>query len=195
MIDIEVLEKPKVASRHSERTNSGDEKFNKDRTNINPEIFTLIAEGGDSFYRYLKSINLSQDPNLVILHSSHHFYYEEKELENVKTIVTVKRLNNIKNLEKFLSNLFGILQPNTNFVGCFSNDKTMNGNGFSNYPTSRLFKRFINFLDSKPDLILNKKEVSGLLEMHGFKLIDMTEMNGLTYFYSQKLHQKIELRA
>ena len=41
----------------------------------------------------------------------------------------------------------------------------------------------------RPDYFMNKDEVSELLERNGFKTIDMKEMNGLTYFYSQNVHQ------
>jgi hypothetical protein len=46
-------------------------------------------------------------------------------------------------------------------------------------------KRRINYLDSKIEIETDKIDVSRLLESHGFKVIDMTEINGLTYFRSQ----------
>ena len=51
--------------------------------------------------------------------------------------------------------------------------------------TSRMYKKFINFLDSKIDIEIDSKDISKLLESHGFKIIDMTEINGLTYFRTQ----------
>ncbi len=52
-------------------------------------------------------------------------------------------------------------------------------------PIMRLYKRFINFLDAKIDTEVDSSDISRLLESHGFKVIDMTEINGLTYFRSQ----------
>jgi hypothetical protein len=42
---------------------------------------------------------------------------------------------------------------------------------------------------------MDKKDVSKLLGRYGFKVLDMTEMNGLTYFYSQNISLNIEIRA
>jgi hypothetical protein len=50
-------------------------------------------------------------------------------------------------------------------------------------------------MDSKTDHNIDKKDVSGLLEKSGFKVVDMTEINGLTFFYSQNVRQPIEIKA
>ena len=41
---------------------------------------------------------------------------------------------------------------------------------------------------------MDKKDVSELLEKYGFKVIDMTEMNELTYFYSQNVSRPAKLK-
>jgi hypothetical protein len=50
-----------------------------------------------------------------------------------------------------------------------------------------MYKGFINFLDARIDVDFDKNDVSKLLESHGLKVIDMTEINGLTYFRAQNL--------
>jgi hypothetical protein len=52
-----------------------------------------------------------------------------------------------------------------------------------------LYKKVINFLDSKIDVDIDRKDFSRLLESHGFKIIDMTEINGLTYFRTQNFRR------
>jgi len=42
---------------------------------------------------------------------------------------------------------------------------------------------------------MDKKDVSKLLGKYGFRIIDMTEMNGLIYFYSQRVSHHLEIRA
>jgi hypothetical protein len=42
---------------------------------------------------------------------------------------------------------------------------------------------------------MDKNDVSEVLERNGFKIVDMTEMNGLTYFYSQKISGQIEVSS
>jgi hypothetical protein len=60
---------------------------------------------------------------------------------------------------------------------------------------SELSTRFNNLLDLRTERIMDKKDVSKLLGKYGFKVIDMTEMNGLTYFYSHNIRQNFEIRA
>jgi hypothetical protein len=58
-----------------------------------------------------------------------------------------------------------------------------------------LLNRFRNFLDSKTDHYINRDEAFELLSLNGFKVINMTEINGLTYFYAQTRGENAELRA
>ncbi|MCU0472814.1 MAG: hypothetical protein MUC93_05530 [Bacteroidales bacterium] len=163
------------------------EKSSKVKTGFNPAIRTLMAEGGLSFYRYLTSINLSRESDILVLPSNHHYYYDGKELKDVRILINLKKLNLIKHLDMFLNTLVRILPPETNFIGCFSDSNTLKRNGFPFYHPSRLFNRLNNFLDFRTDQIMNKNEVSELLKRNGFRTIDMKEMNGLTYFYSRKV--------
>ena len=190
MENISVLENPLVSINKTQRINGNQVKSAKLKAGINPAIKTLIAEGGLSFYRYLKSINLSRESDILVLPSNHHYFYDGKELKDVRILVNLKKLNLIRHLDMFLNTLVRILPPNTNFVGCFSDSKTQSNNGFSFYRPSRLLNRLVNFLDSRTDQVMDKKEVSELLKRNGFKTIDMKEMNGLTYFYSQKVNDK-----
>jgi len=73
------------------------------------------------------------------------------------------------------------LSPKTNFVGCFADRKAQKGVSVA----SRFYKRFLNFLDAKIDVEIDSKDFSRLFESHGFKVLDMTEINGLTYFRTQ----------
>jgi hypothetical protein len=151
----------------------------------------LTAEDGKNFFRYLKSFNLSKGPDLLILPPNDHYYYDENDLKSVKTLINLKKLNLIKFPDTFLQNLFGILPSNVNFIGCFSDSKTLRRKRF----LSGLSTRFNNLLDSKTNYFMDKKYVSELLEKYGFKVIDITEMNGLTYFYSQNISQPAEISA
>jgi len=159
--------------------------ISSEKPNFSPDNFSLTAEGGRNFFHYLKSFNLFKEPELLILSPNIHFYYDENDLKGVRTFIILKKLNLIKDLDTFLHTVFLILPENINFVGCFSDSKTVDGNGF----LTGLSTRFNNFLDSRTDHNMDKKDVSDLLEKHGFKIIDMTEMNGLTFFYSQTIRQ------
>jgi len=166
-------------------------KSSYEKSNFNTANFSLTAEEGKSIFHYLKSFNLSKEPDLLLLYPNQHYYYDENDLKNVKILIILKKLNLMKDIDTFVHTLYHILPPNINFIGCFSDSKTRKGNGF----LSRLSNRFNNLLDSRTDHNIDKKYVSLLLEKYGFKIIDMTEMNGLTYFNSQNSRHNIEIRA
>lgn len=151
----------------------------------------LTAEGGKNFFHYLKNFNLSKEPDILILPPNSHYFYDESDLKKVKTLINLKRLNLIKDLDDFFLNLISILPANVNFIGCFSDRKTVNRNGF----LSKLSARLYNLLDYKTVHNLDNNAVSQLLEKWGFSIVDMTEVNGLTYFYSQNNRRSAEIRA
>jgi len=152
--------------------------------------FNLTAEGGLTFFKYLKSFNLFSEPELLILSPNIHFYYDENDLKDVRTFILLRKLNLIKELDTFLNTLSQILPPDVNFVGCFSDNKTLKWNGL----VSNLSNKLNNILDSKTDHFLDKKDVSELLEKHGFKIIDMTEMDDLILFCSQTIPRPEQIK-
>jgi hypothetical protein len=183
MEDISVLKSNDIIRDKIHRSNVNGDKISQRRIDFSPAIVTQIKEGGINFFHYFKSLNLSKESEMLVLPSNHHYFYDEKELKGVRILVNLGNLNSIKHLDMFLNNLVHILPLNANFIGCFSDNKTLNVNGSPSYNLSRLFSRFINVLDNKTDHIMNKNEVSELLGKNGFKTIDMKEINGLTYFY------------
>lgn len=145
----------------------------------------IVADGDANFYHYLKQIGLNDDPDLIILSAKNHYYYGESDLKNVRTIINLKKLNLIKHLDKFLISLIRILPPETNFLGCFADTKAAGKNGSGVKRFERLVKRFNNFLDSRTDRNLNENEVKELLIAHGFRIFDMSKIEGVTYFHSK----------
>jgi hypothetical protein len=147
-----------------------------------PVFDNLIVEGGENFFNYLEMNGFGNEPNLLVLSSKHHFYYDHNDLKGVKVLVNVRRLNIIKHLDSFLHVIFRVLPPDANFVGCFSDNGNLKKDGSPFYQTRLFYQKFINFLDSRTDRYMVKSEIIELLDSHGFKVIDMTEIDGLTYF-------------
>jgi hypothetical protein len=150
-----------------------------------PDEFTfgLQVEDGKNFFRYLKNFNLSKDPDLLILPPNNHYFFDEHELNHVRTLINLKNLNLIKDLDSFLYNLGRMLPSEANFLGFFSYNKlSLSVDSL----ISGLYTRFNNFLDLKKDHNLSEKELDQRLSKYGFRIVDMTEMNGLTYFYARK---------
>lgn len=152
----------------------------------------LTAEDGRNFFRYLKKFKLVKDPELLILPPNNHYYFDEKELRNVRTLINLKNLNLIRDLDSFLFSLTQLLPPGANFLGYFSYNK-MSFTGDSIF--SGLSTRLYNFLDFKTNHNLNEKELTERFYKFGFRLIDMTEMDGLIYFYSKTFRQANRMSA
>jgi hypothetical protein len=160
-----------------------------------PAIVNMIAEDGGSFFNYLKDLGLSRDNNLVVLSSRHHYFYDEDELKNVRTLINLRKLNLIKYLDEFLFTLVQVLPPDTKFLGCFSDSRASGNIDASLFHPIKLLKQKVNRLDFLGEKTMNKNKVSEILESYGFKIINMTEMNGLTYFCSQNVSKPARLRA
>jgi hypothetical protein len=160
-----------------------------------PAIVNMIAEDGESFFHYLKDLGLSRENNLVVLSSRHHYFYDEDELKNVSTLINLRKLNLIKYLDEFLFTLVQVLPPDTKFLGCFSDCNPSGKNSASLLHPIKLLKQKVNRLDFTGEKTMNKNKVSEILELYGFKIINMTEMNGLTYFCSQNVRKPAILRA
>jgi hypothetical protein len=154
---------------------------------FNPGIFNLLAEVGLNFFRFLKSLGMSGEPNLIVLSSKDNYSCNEHELKNARIIINLKKLNLIKHLDLFLNTLVRILPPNTSFIGYFSDEETMNGSGFSPGKVLLLLNRVYNLFSSRKNHIMSRRDVTELLGKNGFKTLNMKEMNGLTYFISQNV--------
>jgi len=183
--------------------NLGSTSVDKGRTITSQKV--LSTEDSENFVKYIEQLHLDKDLNQVILSSSHHYYYDAEEMTNVKTVINLKELNQIKQLKDFLHTMYYILPPSCNFIGCFVNNKKQSGFTLSTNPSDFYYKRnsndiengiassspllnkLYNMIDSKTNKYMSERSVSLLLHDNGFKVIDMTEIDGLTYFCAQSL--------
>jgi hypothetical protein len=170
----------------------------------NPVTEILTAEGREDFVKYIEGLGLAKDQNLILLSSLHHYYYDYEEMKIVKTVINLKELNRIKHIKNFLHSIFHILPQKSNFIGCFIDNKKVNAyelrNDSSAFHTSTgsasvengivSQNSFVNMLysliDSKTNKYMSVSSVTLMLEDHGFTVLDMKEISGLTYFQAQK---------
>lgn len=164
----------------------------------------LISEGGDDFYKYVSSTGLLMDSNLIVLPSLHHYYYDVEELKNVKSIVVLKKLNRIVEIESFLKTHLDFLPDKCNFIGCFINNSKIERYALREGTTRNqriknsdnielgIVSRFpflnmiYSLMDSRTNSYMSEATVTSMLFHHGFNIMDMTESNGLTFFHSRK---------
>jgi hypothetical protein len=184
-------------------TSGMEESAHADLIKINriPEI--LASEGNESFRHYIEWLGLSRDPKLVVLSSRHHYYYDAEEMAGVRTVVTLKELNHIKDINSFLNSMFLILPSRCYLIGCFVDNKKQNvfslrkkkagseeslmSEAEKNGIVSRIpfLNTLFTILDAKANKYMSGKIVTKLLINNGFEVLDMTEMEGLTYFCAQ----------
>jgi hypothetical protein len=169
----------------------------------NKAIDTLMTEGGDSFYNYISWLGLAKEPDLIVLSSKHHYYYDPEELNGFKTVINLKEFNQIKDIKSFLNSFLQYLPHESNFIGCYTDNEKINGYELK-YRSSNDHKRgledidngivsafpFLNMLyslmDSKIYNYMSRMTILQLLREYGFKIIDMRIVRGLTLFHSQK---------
>jgi hypothetical protein len=178
------------------RTNIGDKfaranfsenaiSFEKSRTN--PVLESILSEGGDDFFRYLNWIGLAKEPNLMVLSSMHHYYYDHNDLMGIKTLINLKKLNQVKHLESFLHILFRILPSKAYFVGCFKSSSHSGGISLSR--PDKFFNGILNMFDARTERSLSKKSLAKTLEENNFKVIDISDINGMSYFWAQSVNK------
>jgi hypothetical protein len=174
-----------------------------------PVYTQLVGEGHEDFYNYLDWLGLAKKSDLLILTSSHHYYFEVEDLKNVSTVVNLKNLNNIDRPKDFLQEIYSVLPHKCHFIGSFTDNKKQSIFSHSKKPQYRIeaedpgsdmetgrWNSFLNVLygviDAKTNRFLSDKSVRLLLEETGLKILDLTEFNGLTYFCAQKTNPSVE---
>lgn len=165
---------------------------------------TLIAEGGSAFLEYVSKLGLAQEKEIVILSFRQHFYFDAEDMNRAKTLVNLTELNKIAMVTDFVRTCYRIMPQKGNLLGRFIDNKE-NGRYKLNNSSSAftdgdyfddienaIFSRvpFINrlysLMDSRTNSYMSKSRVTLLLQDYGFKVMDMTVLNGLTYFHAQK---------
>lgn len=167
-------------------------KFSKDfltdKSAVNPILENILSEGGETFLQYIDWIGLTREPNMMVLSSMKHYYYDHDDLKDIRALINLKGLNNIRHLDSFLHTLYRILPSGAYFTGCFKPDHK--GRKVINYYASpKVIRGLINILDPAIERSLTKLTAKKLLEENGFEVLDITELNGLAYFFARSKRQ------
>ena len=181
---------------------AGDSVIGTEEKNEICEI--LLNEGGESLYNYVEWLGLLNSKDLIVLSSQRHYFYTEDDIRRTGTIVNLKQLNQIRNLDTLIESIFKVMSDYANFVGCFAEtgrnsevgSNGRNGNGGQSYNEDAIEHGIIsripivnmiyNFIDAKTNRHLNREEVRNMFSNHGLKILDMTDLDGLVYFCARK---------
>lgn len=173
----------------------------------------LTAEVRQDLISYLDGMGLINDPSMLVIPSTRHYFYDAEDMKGIKTVVNLKPLNHVREIRDFLRRLAEMLPGDCTFVGCFTDNKAQNGfsDKYGNLPThlshkaeayengieSRIpfINRMYSFIDMKTNRYLTARTVYMLLEESNLQLVTMTEKNGLTYFHARKRSAQVGLIA
>jgi hypothetical protein len=188
------------------------DQFSLDKETRNPIYNDLLNEAGENVVRYLERFNLVQNRNFILLSSVRHYLYGPEELKLVKTIINLKLINQITPINYCLRTMNRALPMKGNFVGCFIDYKSQKNKVLQISPSTLAYLLFLlHWIDNRliaqiplvnrVRYIINPRKIKllttvetrQLLENNGFLVKDVTEIDGLTYFISQKIkHAKSE---
>ena len=133
-----------------------------------------------NLYEYIKN-NKINERNILFISGKSHYYYSIEELHNISTIVLIKKLNEIKELDNIVSDIYNVCKKNTVICGRFINSKYV----LPDY--LKLFEMIDEFINQKINRKLSLKRVLGYLSAYNFKLLNVTEISGITYFHAKKI--------
>ncbi len=159
----------------------------------------LSDEDCEDFYTYIDWLDLSKKPNIIVLPLSNHYYYHQEDFARTETLINLKCLNHISDLNSFLGKIHNNLPSDCFFTGCFVNGLNDDRHSKNNNSRKNMFKlkvnlfKFPGFLRKIKQLFnlgstlkLKKEYVRSILNDIGFLVLDMTELNGKTYFCAKK---------
>ncbi|MFZ0282580.1 MAG: hypothetical protein WAL29_13090 [Bacteroidales bacterium] len=147
-----------------------------------PVYENIITEGGEDFFKYLTWIGLAKEPEMMVLSSIHHYHYDHSDLRGIKVLINLKKLNQIRHLDGFLHTLSKIMPAKACLSGYFM--RSHHGtNTYGHYV--KVLRELLSLMDPGKEKNLPQKNVEKLLEKNHFTILDMTEINGITYFWAQ----------
>lgn len=159
-------------------------RLSGDKSAISSVLDKMVSEGGKDFFNYLNWIGLSREPNIMVLSSLHHYYYDHNDLKGIGMLVSMKQLNQITHIENFMHTLFRFLPCKAHFVGCFCRTKEETGKSSRRRPV-KFFQGLLSGDRCGNGRTLTKESISKLLENNNFILNDLTDINGISYFWAQ----------
>ena len=158
----------------------------------------------EDLFNYLDGQGLVSETGMLVIPSNRHFFYDAEDMKNVKTVVNLRQLNHIREMKEFLRTIADLLPQRSNFIGCFVDNKAQHGysdkysnrseqvqentEAYENGIESRIpfINRMYSFIDARTNRYLTRRSVTNLLKECGLQVVGMTNLHGMTYFYTQK---------
>lgn len=143
--------------------------------------YSLVTDSRLSYY--VSTLNIKDDSNTLILSPVHHYYYNIDEIKDVRTLIHTKELNKVSDLKRFMNNTLHVLSKDSMFIGCFRDNKIRQNIFYRN----RVFYWFNNILDGNAIYrYMSRTMVVKMFMKLKLEIIDMSEVDGITYFCVKK---------
>jgi hypothetical protein len=164
----------------------------------------LDLEVRQSLIDYLDRMDLIKESGMLVIPSSRHYFYDAEDMKGIRTVITLRQLNYIREIRDFLKQITSLIPLNSNFIGCFVDSKSQSSSSekYGNQPKQNTEKaeayengiesripfinRMYSIIDFRTNRYLTRRAVANLLKEAGLELVGMTELNGLTYFHTRK---------
>jgi hypothetical protein len=164
----------------------------------------LDIEVRQALIDYLDRMGLVKESGMLVIPASRHYFYDAEDMKGIRTVITLRQLNYIREVRNFLKQITGLLPPKSNFIGCFidnraqgtASEKNSNSSGpvsdkteaYENGIESRIpfINRMYSIIDFRTNRYLTRRAVTNLLKESGLELVGMTDINGFTYFHARK---------
>jgi len=167
---------------------------------------TLLNDGCEDFYNYITWLDIDENFIATVLPVISCYCYIPEELEETDIIINLKPINLIKDLKAFFVKMRTLIPEYSYLTGYFENNDTdnlklkdamtvksiydrRNGKKYSRhirYMRSWVHKIVTRFFNKGISNMLTKKSATSLLEDTGFTVMNITGLNGKTYFCAQK---------
>ena len=135
-----------------------------------------------NLYTYIKTNKLKK----ILFLSTKSYFYEADELLKIKSIVFLKKLNDIIHLDRIIENVYHSAPVDTIICGSFINTEIAEVGHYR-----KLFEMMYNFLVLNGNRTLSLKRVISYLTAYNFKLLNVSEINGVTYFHAKKIKNEL----
>jgi lipopolysaccharide/colanic/teichoic acid biosynthesis glycosyltransferase len=205
-----LLAPPKIATAFKEKRN----RTKKDRIYEKPPQFTgniknaIINEAGQEVFNLIrKYIDLSKD-DYTILSTTTRFNIERLPYDYYNSLVNLKRINDIRYINKFFESVNSKLHKKGILIGCAETKNQRKHRILKKYPpiinatfyfldyiVKRIFPKFFItkkiyfFLTRGENRVISKAEIFGRLYSCGFEVIDDAVISGHLFFVSKKIKQ------
>lgn len=178
-----------------------DKGFQDPKSKLSNKLYRC---GHCDVYDYLDNYNLNSLGNSIVLLSSNHYFFEEKDLQEVKMVVDIQNLARRRNIESYLNRIHSSIPDGCYFTGCFETPESK----FSSSPDyhkylfeykedlGKIQNGSMNLLVIIDKLItrlntsfyhnLDRADAEALFIKTGFNVMDMSEINGRIYFSAIK---------